>query len=136
MFLEPLAKVVHADEGVGDGEDDEQDRHDGKGRKRLLNRLVEVPVARLEDAHELEEEVGEAGKVEEDDEAHAELVLALSEKGGKDQDADRNGDGRECQAELGIWLTVDDDQELHGKAEEEEEIELEEGNVNLGRVSP
>lgn len=133
VVLEALAKVVHADEGVGDGQDDEQDRHDGKGRQRLADGLVVLHVAGLVDAHELEEEVGKPGKKEQNDEAHAKLVLALGEEGGKDEDADGNGDRRESEAELGVRLACDDDEELHREAEEEEEIKLEEGNVNLGR---
>jgi len=39
------------------------------------------------------------------------------------------------QAELEVVEAVDNDQKLHGEAEEEEEVELEEGNVDLSRLS-
>lgn len=53
---------------------------------------------------------------------------------GKDNDGDGNGDDGEV--ELGIMAGGRyDDQELDSEAEEEEEIKLQEGDVNLGGVS-
>ena len=82
MRLEARAKVVHADEGVDDGQDDEEDGQDGKGGQRPADGVVVLAVARLVDAHQLEEEVGQAAKVQQDDEAHADPVLASGEEGG------------------------------------------------------
>ena len=133
--LEPRAEVVHADEGVDDGQDDEHDGQDGKGRQRPPDGVVVLAVAGLVDAHQLEEEVGEAAKVGQDDEAHADLVLAAGEEGGAEEDSDGDGDGGDVEAQLDVVEAVDDDEELHGKAEEEEKVKLEQGDVDLSTLS-
>jgi len=131
VHLEALAEVVHADEGVDDGEDDEDNSKHGKGRQGPLHGHVVVPEEGLVDADELEEEVAEAGEVEDDGEHHAKLDLAAGKEGGEEENGDGDGDGGRRQDVLGILDVLDDDEELDSEAEEEEEIELEEGDVDL-----
>lgn len=130
--LEALAEVVHADEGVDDGQDDENDGEDGKGGQRAAHGDVILAVARLVDPDELEEKVGQAAEVEENDANDAEAVLALGEEGGAQQDSDGDGDGGDMQAELEVLDAVDDDKELHRETQEEEKVKLEHGDVDLG----
>ena len=87
--------------------------------------------ARLIDADKLEEEVGQATKVEEDGKDHAQLDFAAGEEGGQQEDGNGDGNGRRRQAEFGVFDIGDDDEELDGKSEEEEEIKLEESNIDL-----
>lgn len=129
--LEAGAKVVHADEGVDDGQDDEQDGQHREGRQGAAHGDVVVPEAGLVDADELEEEVGEAAKVEGDDGDHAGFDLTAGEEGGEQQDGDGDGDGGDGQAQLEVRLARHDDEELDREAEEEEEIELKESDVDL-----
>ena len=85
----------------------------------------------LIDAHELENEVAETAKVEDDDDNHAGLVLAAGEERGCKENEDGDGDGGDGQRKLGVVSFGDNDNELDDEAEEEEEIELEECNVDL-----
>jgi hypothetical protein len=131
VILQALTKIAHADEGIDDGKDDEDDGHDRKCRERLPDRHVILLRMGLVDAHQLEKEVCESAKVEEDDCNHAGSILALSEEGSKQQDCNRDGDGGGRKAELILSLSRDDDEELHGEAKEEEEIKLQQGDVDL-----
>lgn len=131
VLAQPRAEVAHADEGIDDGQDDEDDGQHGKGRQRAAHGVVVLAVARLVDAHQLEEEVGQAAKVEQDDQHDAEPVLALREEGGAEQDGDGHGDGGDVQAELDAVDVRDDDDELDREAEEEEEVEFQQSDVNL-----
>jgi len=131
VVLKPVAKVGHADEGVDDGQDDEQDGDDGKGRQAPGHGGVREGVARLVDAHELEEEVREAAEVEQDDARRADVVLVPGEEGRGQEDDDGDGDGRDGQAELDVGDVPDDDEKLYRETEEEEEVKLQEGDVNL-----
>lgn len=133
VALEASAEVVHADKGVGDGQDDEDDGEDSKGRQRSLNSLVLLPVARLVDAHELEEEVRQAAEVKDHDAAHADLVLATREECGKEQDRDRHGNRQSGQDSLGARRPAHNDEELNREAEEEEKVEFQQCDVNLWR---
>lgn len=133
MGLEPLAEVVHADETVGDGQNNEDDGENGEGSQGTADGKVVLAVTWLIDTDKLEEEVGKAAKVEQNNEAGAEAVFALGEKGGTQQDSNGDWDGGNVQAELDILQAVNDDEELNGEAEEEEKIELEQGDVNLLR---
>lgn len=135
MRLEALAEVGHADDCVGDGQDDEQDGDDGKGREGLANSHVVLLVAGLVNADELEEEVAKAAEVEDDGNDHAGLVLAAGEESGGEEDQDRDGNGGDGEGELGVTCLRDNNNELDDEAEEEEEIELEEGDVDLGNIS-
>jgi hypothetical protein len=129
--LEARAKVAHADNGIRDCGEDEEDGDDGKGRHGAADGAVKLPVARLVDADELEDKVREGDEVDEDDDAHAGLVLAAGEKGGEQEDGDCDGDGSNGEAEFRVDLVDDDDDELDREAEEEEKVELEQGNVDL-----
>lgn len=131
MSFKPVAEVIHTDEGVGDSQDDEDDSENGKRSKGATDGVVAPTVSRLVDADELEKEVGEAAKVEQDDEAHADAVFAAGKEGGAQQDHNGDGNGGDVQAEFDIVEAVDDDEELHGEPEEEEEIKLEKRDVDL-----
>jgi hypothetical protein len=71
------------------------------------------------------------------DNDHADGALATHEECGTEKDQNRNWDGSSGKCELDILSIGDDNQELDGKPEEEEEIEFEQGDVNLQmRQSP
>lgn len=89
-------------------------------------------MSRLVDSDQLEDEVAETSEVENNDSDHASLVLTASEESGGKQNQDSNRDGDDGQREFGIILVSNNDNELHDEAEEEEEIELEESDINLG----
>lgn len=134
MSLEPLTEVAHADERVDDGKDDQEDgQHSECGQRPAYSQVVLV-MAGLIDADQLEEEVGQTTEVEQDDEADAETVLAPREEGGAQQDADGDGDRGDVQAQLEVFDAVDDDEELDGEAQEEKEVEFEEGDVDLAEL--
>lgn len=135
MWLKTRAEVAHADDGVDDGKEDEEDGDDGKGGQRLPHGFVRLLEARLVDSHKLEDEVGESAEVENDDADHSWHVLPAGEEGGGNKNYNGYGNRNDGQGKLGVALLSDDDDELNNETEEEEEIELEQGNVNLGRVS-
>lgn len=63
--LQAPPEVGRAHASVDDGEDDEDDGDDGEGGERAEDGVVVEAAAGLVHAHEFEEEVGEAGEVEE-----------------------------------------------------------------------
>lgn len=66
------------------------------------------------------------------DENHAEGRFPSDEPGTASQDYDGHGDGDDGEVELGIVFGGrDHHQELHGEPKEEEEIELQKGDVDL-----
>lgn len=125
MSLEARAEVVHADDGIDDGHYDEQNGDDGERGERFSNGKVGRSAARFVDAEELEDEVGEAAKVEDDDADHARLVLPLGEECSSKQNGNRDRNGGNRESELGIGLDSDDDDKLNDETQKEEEIELE-----------
>lgn len=58
MRLQALAKISHANYGINNGQNNQQDGDDCEGGQGLSNGKVRVPVAWLIDAYELEDEVG------------------------------------------------------------------------------
>jgi len=131
MILQSLTKIAHANERVDDGEDDEEDSHNRKRRQGLPNRHITVAGVPVVDPHELEEEVAQSAKVEEDGHDHAKPVLSLRGEGGKEQNTNRDWNRSDCEAELVFRHARDDDEKLDGETEEEEEVELQQRNVNL-----
>jgi hypothetical protein len=86
-------------------------------------------------AYELEDEVGHSDEVEGDDDALAEVSFAAGDPRGEEQENNGDGEGGYGENEfVGVDVAACDDEELHGKAEEEEEVEFEEGDVNLDVV--
>lgn len=129
MGLESGAKVEHADDGVGNGEDDEKNGDDGEGCKRLPDGLVVVLESPNTD--ELEKEVYEATVVKDDDSNHSKLVFDAGEVGGADQDQNRDWDRDNGESKFGIVGLGHNDHKLDNEAEKEEEVELEQCNINL-----
>lgn len=64
MWFQPEVEIGRADAGIDDGQDDENDGDDGKGRQGLSDRSVLFPLGGLVHPHELEDEVGHAGYVQ------------------------------------------------------------------------
>lgn len=65
MRFQPSPKVGRAHARIDNRQDDQDDGDDGEGGERGADGVVEVvPRAVLVHPHELEEEVGEAGEVE------------------------------------------------------------------------
>ena len=80
---------------------------------------------------ELEDEVRKTTEVQQHDGHHTGLNLVPGEVGGEEEDSERDGDrgGRECYFD--VALAGDNDEELDGETDEEEEIELQEGDIHL-----
>lgn len=131
VLLETSAKVAHANDGVDNGQDDEEDGDDSEGRQRLPHGHVELPVVWLVDAHELEDEVAQATEVQNDDNDHTDLLLSPGEESGADENRNGNRDGGSSQSVLHNLDIAHDDKELDGESEEEEEIEFKESDVDL-----
>lgn len=82
-------------------------------------------------SHELEDEVSQACKVQDEDEDHARATLAAREECGEQEDHDGKGNGGHCETPFSVRNVRHNDEELDGEAEEEEEIEFEEGDIDL-----
>lgn len=159
MRFQTLAEIGGAHACVDDGQDNEDDGEDGKGGERSANGIEDFAVLTgLVHADELEEEVAEAGEVEDlwricvsvvttgwwwwggkvgpyDDGEHARGIFSASEETGHEEDYNGHWDRCNGEVELNVGRVNYHDDELNGKAQEEEEIELEESDVNLVIVS-
>lgn len=131
MGLETLVKVGQADDAIGDGHNDKKNCDDGEGGERLLYGLVVGKPKGLVNSHQLEDEVCEGTMIQNNDSNHATLNLSAGEICGGDKNANSDRDCGDCKSELDVFSTGDDDEELNDETQEEEEIEFEEGNVNL-----
>lgn len=133
MRLETGAKVAHANNGVGNGKEDEQDGDDGECGQRLSNSPVLFSL--LVDSDKLVNKVGQSTQMQHNDDDHAGFVLATSEEGSRDEDDDGDGNSGNGNGEFRVVSVGDHNNELDDEAEEEEEIELQEGNENLWMIS-
>lgn len=137
MWFQALAKVHGAPHGVGDGHQEQQYRNDGKcsqtpsGWVIILNSPVRSWGGTVVHAHQFEEKVGEGGKVEEHCSAHAYDRLTPREPGCHEQNYDCDWDGDDGEVKLDVGCVAYYDEELYRKGQEEEEVELEEGDINL-----
>lgn len=134
MVLEALTKVVHADNGVEDGKQNEENRNDSKGCEGFGNGRVGVLVAWLVDTDKLEKKIAETAKKENGNCNHSWLVFAASEECSGEKDDNRNGNSGDGQGEFNIGGVGDNDDKLDNESKEEEEIELEQSNVDLRHV--
>ena len=67
-----------------------------------------------------------------DDQRHSSPGFAPAEDAGHDKDDNGDGNGGYGEPDFGIVaVVVDDDDELDGKAEKEEEVEFQKGDVDL-----
>jgi hypothetical protein len=131
VSLETLVEVVHAKNGVADGQKNEKNGDDGKRGQRPSSGNVALFVGFLVHAAELEDEVAEAAEVEDDDGDHADSVFTASEEGGGEKDDNTDGNGDDGQDELNVPCAGNNDDKLDDEAQEEEEVEFEEGDVDL-----
>lgn len=127
--LQSTAVVVHAIECIDDCTQQEENRQHCKSCQTLAH--GHVLLGALIDAEEFKDEVGKAAEEEDDDRQGSEFVLVARGPGGAQQDQDRDGHGGNGQIVFGAPIATNNDNELHGEAEEEEEIELEKRNVHL-----
>jgi len=135
--LEALVEVVCADARNDNGHEEQDDGQNGKGGQRLAGWLVVLLAVQVCDVHadELEEEVGKRDEIDDDAAHHAGNRFAAHPKGsGKEQEKGDDEGGR-SEDDLNRGSLFDDDEELDCEGEEEEEVELEQGNVNLAGVS-
>lgn len=88
------------------------------------------------DAGQLENEIGHGGEVQHDDEDVADVGFAANNVSGEEEKGDGDWHGDDGDVEFGVagLLILDYDEELDGETEEEEEVEFEEGNVDLGLI--
>lgn len=133
MRLETLVEVVRADACNDNGEQKQEDGKNSKGSQRLASGLVVLLAVGIGHVHsdELEQEVGQSDKIDEDDDNHSSDRLATNPPSGQEEEEKGDDQGSGGKGELNRLCVLDDDKELDREGEEEEEIELEEGNVNL-----
>jgi hypothetical protein len=131
--LEALVEVVCAHACNDDGEDEQKNGEDGKGCQRFARRLVVVLSVEIRNVHanQLEQEVGHGDEVDDNNGNHAGDGFAADPPGGEEEEEEGDDQGNGGQGELDGLCVFDNNEELHGKGKEEEEIELEKGNVNL-----
>ncbi len=132
---ETFLVIEGAHDTIDDGHQDKDDGEDGEGGEFLARSKVVLLTLGGVHANELEYKVCQPSEVEDQNRKGAEQPLPSAEEccGKKDDDGD--GNSGDCEGELALSLR-DDYNELDGEAEEKEEIELEEGNVDLeGEVS-
>ena len=134
--LQALVEVVSAHASNDDGDNEQQDGEDGEAGERLAGGHVVLEASRARDVHadELEQEVGQGDEVDDDDDNHADDGLTAHPPCGEEEQHKGDGEGGGSQCELNVARVFDDDQELDGKGQEEEKVELEQGNVNLGEA--
>jgi hypothetical protein len=138
--FQALVEVRRTPCAVDDCHDQQQERNDSKSRQTFPRRFIVLHsfrVARVVHAYELEQEVSHGREVEDDRAAHSQSGLAPGKPCSRKQDGDGDGDGGngESKFDVGGMLTNHDDK-LYCESEEEEKVELEEGNVNLFIISP
>lgn len=92
-------------------------------------------MARLVDTDELEDEVCQTGDIQDDDTPCADLVLVSGEIGGGEEYQDGDGYGSDSQVQLCITIAGDNDDELYREPKEKEEVEFQQRDVYLHRVS-
>jgi hypothetical protein len=131
VVLQATVEVAHANDAIGNGEDEEENRDDGEGCESLSNGNVVLTVSGLINSNQLEDEICETAKVEDKDYSHAGFVLLLGKVGSCKQNANRDGNRGNRQSKLGVGSLGDNDDELNNESEEKEKIKLEQGNVDL-----
>jgi hypothetical protein len=124
VLLQALVEVGHAHRGIDNGSDDQEDRDDRETGEGLPHGRVVGFVARLVHPDELEDEIGQATNVADNRRNHTDGILATGPESSHEQNQDRDGDCGDSDPFLSVPDLGNDDKELHGKAEEKEEIEL------------
>jgi hypothetical protein len=140
MRFQALVEVCRTPCAVDDGHDQQQERDDGKSCQTFPRRLVVLHsfrVARVVHAYELEKEVSHGREVEDDRAAHSQGGLAPGEPCSRKQDGDGDGDSGNGESKFNVGgMLANHDDKLYCESEDEEKVELEEGNVNLFVISP
>lgn len=132
VWSEALVEVAHADESHNNGNNKQGEGKGGKGCERVSYWGVLILSTRVPHAHQLEDEVSHTGEVNSDNPALANIALAAGDVGGQKQKGDSHREGDTGDDDLGeSGAFSDDNKELDCEAEEKEEIELEEGDVDL-----
>jgi hypothetical protein len=132
--LQPFVEVGRTPHTVDDCHDQQQQCNDGKSRQTLPRGYVVCHPALtcIVHAHQLEQKVGHGCKVEEYGGEHSSCRLASCKPCCREQDEDGNRNGRNGEIGFdGRSVVAHYDNKLDREAEEEEEVKLEEGNVNL-----
>lgn len=133
MRLQPFAKINHAHNSGGDGDHQQDQGQHGKCRQRTLRGSVVFRPRRCVHSDKLEDEVRHGCEVNDDDGSLSRFGFGPADVGCEEEDDDGNRNGGDCEIKLGAVVADDYHDELDGKAEEEKEIKLEEGDVNLSK---
>lgn len=126
-----MAEVEQADQRIDNCADDQDDCERCKGGERLGYRGIFSALSRVVDPGELENKVCKSAEVEHDDSVHTRLEFLPREPSCSEQDTHGDGNCRSSQCGFDVGATADDDEKLDSKANEEEEIELQKGNIDL-----
>lgn len=135
MGLEALVEVVCAYTSDNNGKEKEKNGEDSKSSQRLARWPILGLTVKIGNVHanELEQEVAEGNEIENDDGNHASNRLAAHPPSCEEEKEKRDDEGRSSKSQFDSLCVFDDDKELHSEGQEEEEIKLEYGDVNLGR---
>lgn len=126
-----LAVVVGAQTRHDDGADEQHNGQHGEGSQFFARGEIRCLPARGVHAAQLEAEIGQAGKVQQDNADGADQTLAAGDPEGGEHDQDGDWDRGDGEVFLGGVGAADNNDELDGEAETEEEVEFEERDVNL-----
>ena len=126
-----------ADARNDDRDEEQYNRQNGKRSQRLASRLVVLLAQAVCDVHtdELKEEVRQSNKVDNDTDNHAYDRFATHPESGGEEQKEGDDQGRGCEDDFDCRGLLNDDEKLNREGKEEEEIELEKGDVNLAGVS-
>lgn len=133
VWLQALVEVVRADARNDDGHEKQDDGENGKCCQRLPGGLVIFLAIQIRNIHanELEEEVGERNEVDNDTAYHACNRFAADPEGSSEEQEEGDDQRKGSEDLFNHGCLLDDDKELDCESQEEEEVELEQGNVDL-----
>lgn len=154
MTFEAFIEVEGAHDSVCDSRKNQKKSDNTEESKGMTGRTVFRRLRRLIHSHKLEEKVRRASDVKKlgsvnvrkirskrltlkgaayNDHNHANSVLFASEKGGKEENYDRHRDSSNCECELCVGLSGDNDDKLDSESKKEEKVKLQKGNINLSQ---
>jgi len=118
MRLEPLVKIPHTKHRRHHRQHQRNQRQDRKNRQTPPSRLIlqHSPFRGVVHAHQLEDEVGHAGEVDDDDDDLPGVGFAAGEEGGEEEEDDGYGEGGDGEPFFEVGGVGDHDEELDGEA--------------------
>ena len=153
---ETLREIEGAHNGIGCRQQDQDNSEHSESCERFSDGQVLLESGWVVHPDQFEDEIGQSSNVKEleerdgqsrasyyesvsckthNDYDHARSAFPPSENTSQYQNDDGDWNGRNRQVELNTPMLSNNDDELDGESNEEEEIKLEQGNINLSGVS-